>query len=71
MSDIGMLLLVHGEVTELTIDVFDKESSFITTVLQPLIADFPQLKIVMEHITTSEAVEFVTNAPSTIGIYYY
>lgn len=61
MSDVGLPLLVHGEVTDPEIDVFDREALFITTVLQPLITEFPQLKIVMEHITTSEAVDFISS----------
>lgn len=55
----GMLLLVHGEVTDSAIDLFDREAVFIDQVLQPLRADFPELKIVMEHITTAEAAQYV------------
>jgi dihydroorotase len=60
LADVGMPLLVHGEVTGRDVDVFDKEASFIETVLKGLVASHPRLKIVMEHITTKEAVEFVT-----------
>ncbi len=55
----GMLLLVHGEVTDSQIDLFDREAVFIDQVLRPLRADFPELKVVMEHITTAEAVQYV------------
>ncbi|KAH7298816.1 hypothetical protein KP509_25G060000 [Ceratopteris richardii] len=54
-------LLVHGEVTDKNVDIFDRESAFINMVLQPLVNRLPQLKIVMEHITTREAVQFVTS----------
>jgi dihydroorotase len=55
----GLLLLVHGEVTDNEIDVFDREAVFIERVMQPLRRDFPQLKIVFEHITTKEAAQYV------------
>lgn len=55
----NMPLLVHGEVTDPNVDIFDREKVFIDTVLQPLIQKLPQLKIVMEHITTMDAVRFV------------
>lgn len=55
----GLPLLVHGEVSDKIVDVFDRESSFIAKILQPLVNKLPQLKIVMEHITTREAVQFV------------
>lgn len=50
---------VHGEVTDSNVDVFDREKVFIETVLKPLVQRLPQLKIVMEHITTADAVKFV------------
>ena len=59
MERIGMPLLVHGEVTDPAIDIFDRETVFIERVLKGLIRDFPALKIVFEHITTAEAVAFV------------
>lgn len=59
MQKEGMLLLVHGEVTDPAIDLFDREAVFIEQVLQPLRADFPELKIVMEHITTRDAAQYV------------
>ncbi|MCB1822880.1 MAG: dihydroorotase, partial [Candidatus Competibacteraceae bacterium] len=63
----GMPLLVHGEVTDPAVDVFDRESVFIARVLIPLIRDFPELKVVMEHITTQEAADFVRDAPVTVA----
>uniref|UniRef100_A0A2P2KGM7 Dihydroorotase, mitochondrial n=1 Tax=Rhizophora mucronata TaxID=61149 RepID=A0A2P2KGM7_RHIMU len=59
MVEQNMPLLVHGEVTDPNVDVFDREKVFIDTILQPLIQRFPQLKVVMEHITTADAVSFV------------
>jgi dihydroorotase len=59
MQRIGMPLLVHGEVTDRQVDIFDREAVFIERVLAPLIADFPALKVVLEHITTADAVDFV------------
>ena len=67
MEAIGMLLLVHGEVTDPTIDIFDREAVFIDRILTGLIADFPALKIVFEHITTRQAAQFVVDAPATIA----
>ncbi len=58
----GLLLLVHGEVTSSDIDLFDREAVFIDQVLIPLRRDFPELKIVMEHITTQEAAQYVAGA---------
>lgn len=58
----GMLLLVHGEVTSADIDLFDREAVFIETQLIPLRRDFPELKIVFEHITTLEAAQYVAGA---------
>lgn len=59
MAAIGMPLLVHGEVTHAEIDIFDREKAFIDTVLDPLRTALPELKIVMEHITTKDAAEYV------------
>jgi len=59
MQQLGMPLLVHGEVTSTDIDVFDREKVFIDQVLQPLLKDLPELKVAFEHITTSDAVDFV------------
>lgn len=62
MSELGMLLLVHGEVTHAEVDIFDREQRFIDAHLQPMRERFPKLKIVFEHITTADAVEFVLSA---------
>ncbi|WP_395667927.1 dihydroorotase [Rhodoferax sp.] len=62
MQKAGMLLLVHGEVTSSDIDLFDREAVFIDTQLIPLRRDFPELKIVFEHITTREAAQYVAQA---------
>ncbi len=59
LQAIGMPLLVHGEVTDPDVDVFDREAVFIERVLAPMLDDFPALKVVFEHITTAEAVAFV------------
>jgi dihydroorotase len=67
MQRIGMPLLVHGEVTDPEIDVFDREKVFIERIFQRLLADFPELRIVFEHITTLEAADFVTASGSNIA----
>lgn len=59
MEKIGMPLLIHGEVTDPGVDIFDREAVFIERTLSGLVRDFPRLKIVFEHITTAEAVDFV------------
>jgi dihydroorotase len=59
MQEAGLLLLVHGEVTSPEIDIFDREAAFIDTQLIPLRRDFPELKIVFEHVTTREAAQYV------------
>jgi dihydroorotase len=59
MEKIGMVLCVHGEVSDPDVDVFDREAVFIDRVLTRVVSDFPELKIVLEHITTSDAVDFV------------
>lgn len=59
MAQIGMPLLVHGEVTDHEVDVFDREAVFIERTLAPLVRDLPELKVVFEHITTEEAAQFV------------
>ncbi|UUX96747.1 dihydroorotase [Aquabacterium sp. J223] len=58
----GLLLLVHGEVTDPAVDVFDREAVFIDRVLIPLRRDFPELKVVFEHVTTREGAQYVTQA---------
>jgi dihydroorotase len=67
MERIGMLLCVHGEVTDPAVDVFDREAVFIERVLEPLTRQFPALKIVFEHITTAEAVQFVESSGANVG----
>jgi dihydroorotase len=67
MQRIGMPLLVHGEVTDPDVDIFDRESLFIERVLAGLVRDFPALKIVFEHITTAEAVAFVEQAGPNVA----
>ncbi|MCL9780605.1 dihydroorotase [Vibrio sp. S4M6] len=67
MQEVGMLLLIHGEVTTDDIDIFDREKVFLDTVLRPIVNDFPNLKIVLEHITTADAVEFVKNASDNVA----
>ena len=67
MSDVGMPLLVHGEVTHSSVDIFDREKRFIDDQLVGLVARFPALKVVMEHITTADAVTFVSAAADTVA----
>ena len=67
MQEVGMLLLVHGEVTSNEIDIFDREEQFLKTVLAPLVAEYPDLKIVLEHITTKNAADFVENAGENVA----
>ena len=63
----GLPLLVHGEVTDPAVDIFDREKVFIERVLAPLVDRWPELKVVFEHITTAEAVEWVLHAPPTVA----
>ncbi len=67
MQEVGMPLLVHGEVTDPVIDIFDREAVFIEQVMQPLRLDMPALKVVFEHITTKNAVQYVTDADGPIA----
>jgi dihydroorotase len=67
MEEAGMPLLLHGEVVDSDVDVFDREAVFIERHLVRLLKDFPQLKIVLEHITTGQAAEFVTAAPANVA----
>lgn len=67
MEEIGMVLCVHGEVTDPEIDVFDREAVFIDRILSRLRKDFPALKIVLEHITTAEAADFVAANRKNVG----
>lgn len=67
MAQIGMPLLVHGEVTNHDVDIFDREAVFIDRVLAPLVRDLPDLRIVFEHITTEEAAQFVAASGANIA----
>ena len=67
MERAGLPLLLHGEVTDQDVDVFDRERVFVETVLPRILRDFPALKVVLEHITTREAAEFVLAAPAQVG----
>ena len=74
MEKQGILLLVHGEVTDPSIDIFDREAVFIERFLNDIVSNFPNLKIVMEHITTKDGVDFVTkcgpNVAATITVHH-
>ncbi|MEJ2687725.1 MAG: dihydroorotase, partial [Gammaproteobacteria bacterium] len=67
MQKHGLPLLVHGEVTDPDVDVFDREAVFIQRHLAPLVQRFPRLKVVLEHVTTRYGVEFVRSAPDTVA----
>lgn len=67
MADLGMVLCVHGEVTDPEVDVFDREAVFIDRVLAPLVRDLPELKVVLEHVTTEQAVYFVESAGGNVA----
>ena len=67
MEKQGILLLIHGEVTNHEVDIFDREKEFLDAVLAPIVNDFPNLKIVLEHITTADAVEFVRKANDNVA----
>jgi dihydroorotase len=67
MADLGMVLCVHGEVTDPEIDVFDREAVFIDRVLAPLMDELPELKVVFEHVTSAEAVQFVESAGGNVA----
>ncbi len=67
MQAIDMPLLIHGEVTDHEVDIFDREAVFIERVLSGIVRDFPALRIVFEHITTKDAVDFVASAPATVA----
>jgi dihydroorotase len=67
MEKVGMRLLIHGESTQPDVDVFDREAHFIETVLEPLVERFPKLTVVLEHITTARAVEFIRGARPGVG----
>ena len=67
MEELGMPLLVHAEVTNADVDVFDRERVFIERNMVPLLRNFPDLKVVFEHITTKDAVDFVLASPSNVA----
>jgi dihydroorotase len=67
MEALGLPLLVHGEVTDPAVDVFDREAVFIDTVLVPLLRDFPGLKLVLEHITTKNGIDFVNAGGANVA----
>ena len=67
LSEIGMPLLVHGEVTDSDVDIFDREKVFIDRHLRPMLLQFPRLKLVLEHITTSDAADFVTEGGANLA----
>lgn len=67
MSNAGMPLLIHGEVTDSHIDIFDREKEFIDRHLKKIVSNFPNLKVVFEHITTQDAAEFVINASDNVA----
>ncbi len=67
MQEVGMPLLLHGEVTDREIDIFDREKIFIEKYLIPLVSKFPKLRVVFEHITTSDAVEFILSTHNSAG----
>ena len=67
MQETGMPLLVHGEVTHSDVDIFDREAVFIEQVMIPLLVDFPELKVVFEHITTEDAADFVSESGDNIA----
>tara|TARA_Y100001968_G_C19293536_1_gene685458 strand:+ start:25 stop:1098 length:1074 start_codon:yes stop_codon:yes gene_type:complete len=67
MEEVGLPLLVHGEVTDTTVDIFDREEVFIERCLEPILKRFPALKVVLEHITTEQAVQFVEASSSNLA----
>jgi dihydroorotase len=67
MAEIGMPLLIHGEVVSPEIDIFDREKVFIDQILSKIVETFPELKVVLEHITTEDSVAFVKAAPDTVA----
>ncbi len=67
LQEIGMPLLVHGEVTDTEVDIFDREAQFIERIAEPMLARFPALRMVFEHITTQQAVEFVMASSANVA----
>ena len=67
MAETGIKLLIHGEVTTASVDIFDREAAFLDTFLKDIVHDFPDLQVVLEHITTKAAVDFVKAAPANLA----
>ena len=67
MSNCGLPLLLHGEVTDKSVDIFDREKVFIDSVLSKIVTDFPELKVILEHITTSDSVDFVDSCSENVA----
>ncbi|MGB0658617.1 MAG: dihydroorotase [Mangrovicoccus sp.] len=67
MAQVGLPLCVHGEVTDPEVDIFDREAVFIETVLDPLRRDLPELRVIMEHVTTGDAVDYVTASEGNLA----
>ncbi|MEZ5556495.1 dihydroorotase [Haliea sp.] len=67
MQDADLPLLIHGEVTDHSVDIFDREKVFIDRHLAPIVQRFPGLRVVLEHITTADAVDFVSSAPGNVA----
>jgi dihydroorotase len=67
MAKVGLPLLIHSEVADQDVDVFDREKVFIDKTLRPLVKEIPNLRIVLEHVTTKEAVDFVMAAPDNVA----
>ena len=67
MEKLGMPLLVHAEVTDASVDIFDREKAFIDSILEPLSVRYPALKVVLEHVTTREGVDFVVNSADSVA----
>jgi dihydroorotase len=67
MSKCGLPLLLHGEVTDKSVDIFDREKVFIDSVLFKIVTEFPELKVILEHITTSDAVDFVDSCSENVA----
>ena len=65
MAEIGLPLCIHGEVTDAEVDIFDREAAFIERILAPLRGTLPELRIVLEHVTTAEGVHFVRGRRAT------
>ncbi len=67
MEKLGVPLLVHGEVTDPAVDIFDREAVFIDTVLTPVLRDFPALKVVLEHVTTKDGIDFIKGSGTNVA----